>query len=107
MRIFSLLAAVAIVACAHQSANVPEPVAAATPEPAPAAPAETAAAATAEVAPAAAVPPAASAGLSIPASRHAPPNSHSPQGCRASSVSNPMAARRTRFHFGRDSVSPL
>jgi len=38
MRMFSLAAAIAIVACAHQSANVPEPAAAATPDPSAATP---------------------------------------------------------------------
>src|SRR2546428_13113051 len=101
MRIFSLLAAVAIVACAHQSASVPEPVVAAPPEPAPAAPAETAAAATAEVAPAAAVPPAEPAVAAIPAQRRALHSANAPQAVRAYSHAIQMAARRVGFPSGQ------
>ena len=107
MRIFSLLAAVAIVACAHQSANVPEPVAAATPEPAPAAPAETAAAATAEVAPAAAVPPAASAVAAIPAERRAVQSANAPKAVGPYSHAIQVPAGRVVFLSGQIAVDPV
>src|SRR5438270_911437 len=107
MRIFSLLAAVAIVACAHQSANVPEPVAAATPEPAPAAPAETAAAATAEVAPAAAVPPAASAVAAIPAERRAVQSANAPKAVRPYRHAIQVPAGRVVFLSGQIAVDPV
>src|SRR3989441_13374665 len=106
MRIFSLLAAVAIVACAHQSANVPEPVVAAPPEPAPAAPAETTAAVTAEVAPAAAVPPAEPAVAPIPPGRRAVPSANAPQAVRAYRHAIPVPAGRLGFLSRQIAVGP-
>src|SRR2546426_11754142 len=106
MRIFSLLAAVAIVACAHQSANVPEPVVAAPSEPAPAAPAETTAAVTAEVAPAAAVPPAEPAGAAVPAERRAGQNAKGPNAVGGCSQRIHGPARRAGLLSGQIAAGP-
>ena len=112
MRNFSLLAAVAFVACAHQSANVPEPVvAAATPEAAP----EIAPSAAPEAAPAApaiaaappAVEPVAPAPAAIPAERRAVQSPNAPKVVGPYSHAIQVPAGRVVFLSGQIAVDPV
>jgi reactive intermediate/imine deaminase len=119
MRIFFLLAASAIVACAHQSANVPEPITAASPEPAPAASSEPAASTEpvttpepATAAPAAApapatVAPAAPAVAAIPAERRAVQSASAPKVVGPYSHAIQVPAGRVVFLSGQIAVDPV
>jgi reactive intermediate/imine deaminase len=98
MRIFSL-AAVALVACAHQSANVPEPAAAATPE--------SAAVTTAEpAAPAVAQPPA-PVPVASPIERHAVQSANAPKAVGPYSHAIEAPAGRVLFLSGQIAVDPV
>src|SRR6266851_2994883 len=113
MRIFSL-AAIAIVACAHQSANVPEPAAAATTEPAAVATAGSAAPATAgSAAPATAgsaapatPPPAALAPIAGPVERRAVQSANAPKAVGPYSHAIQAPAGRVLFLSGQIAVDP-
>jgi reactive intermediate/imine deaminase len=106
MRILSLLAAVAIVACAHQSANVPEPVDA-TPDETPAATPDHAAAATEIVAAPAPVQAAAPAVAAIPAERRAVQSANAPKAIGPYSHAIQVPAGRVVFLSGQIAVDPV
>src|SRR6266852_508696 len=105
MRIFSL-AAIAIVACAHQSANVPEPAAAATTEPAAVATSEPAVPATAESAAPATPPPAALAPIAGPVERRAVQSANAPKAVGPYSHAIQAPAGRVLFLSGQIAVDP-
>src|SRR6266849_5753793 len=105
MRIFSL-AAIAIVACAHQSANVPEPAAAATTEPAAVAISEPAAPATAGSAAPATPPPAALAPIAGPVERRAVQSANAPKAVGPYSHAIQAPAGRVLFLSGQIAVDP-
>ncbi len=105
MRIFSL-AAIAIVACAHQSANVPEPAAAATTEPAAVATSEPAAPATAGSAAPATPPPAALAPIAGPVERRAVQSANAPKAVGPYSHAIQAPAGRVLFLSGQIAVDP-
>src|SRR3989441_8334644 len=98
MRIFSL-AAIALVACAHQSANVPEPAAAATPEPAVVATPEPVAPAT--------LPPAAPATVAGPVERRAVQSANAPKAVGPYSHAIQAPAGRVLFLSGQIAVDPV
>ena len=105
MRILPL-AAIVFVACAHQSANVPETAAAATPETAAVAPPEPAASAT--VAPALATPPpAAPAPVAIPVERRAVQSANAPKAAGPYSHAIQAPAGRALFVSGQIAVDPV
>ena len=105
MRILPL-AAIVFVACAHQSANVPETAAAATPETAAVAPPEPAASAT--VAPALATPPpAAPAPVAIPVERRAVQSANAPKAAGPYSHAIQAPAGRVLFVSGQIAVDPV
>src|SRR5438445_10212513 len=110
MRNFSLLAAVAIVACAHQSASVPEPISAATPEgipeTAPSAVSEPAAAPVIAAAPAT-VQPVVPAVAAIPAERRAVQSANAPKAVGAYSHAIQVPAGRVVFLSGQIAVDPV
>src|SRR5438270_414444 len=112
MRNFSLLAAVAIVACAHQSASVPEPIAAATPEAtpetAPSAVPEAAAAPVIAAAPAT-VQPVVPAVAAIPAERRAVQSANAPKvvGPDSAAIQVPAGPRRRAKLAGAQGDRPL
>src|SRR5437016_11692305 len=110
MRNFSLLAAVAIVACAHQSASVPEPISAATPEgtpeTAPSAVSEPAAAPVVAAAPATAEP-AVPAVAAIPAERRAVQSANAPKAVGPYSHAIQVPAGRVVFLSGQIAVDPV
>src|SRR5438105_2719052 len=110
MRNFSLLAAVAIVACAHQSASVPEPISAATPEgipePAPSAVSEPAATPVIAAAPAT-VQPVVPAVAAIPAERRAVQSANAPKAVGAYSHAIQVPAGRVVFLSGQIAVDPV
>src|SRR5438874_3057304 len=110
MRNFSLLAAVAIVACAHQSASVPEPIAAATPEAtpetAPSAVPEAAAAPVIAAAPAT-VQPVVPAVAAIPAERRAVQSANAPKVVGPYSAAIQVPAGRVVFLSGQIAVDPV
>jgi 2-iminobutanoate/2-iminopropanoate deaminase len=97
MRIFSL-AAIALVACAHQSANVPEPAAAATPEPAVVATPEPVAPAT--------PPPAAPATVAGPVERRAVQSANAPKAIGPYSHAIQAPAGQILFLSGQIAVDP-
>src|SRR6266851_270526 len=105
MRIFSL-AAIAIVACAHQSANVPEPAAAATTEPAAVAISEPAAPATAGSAAPATPPPAALAPIAGPVERRAVQSANAPKAVGPYSQAIEASAGSFVFVSGQIPVDP-
>jgi len=107
MRIFSFLSALAIVACAHQNASVPEPVAAALPEPAPAATPEPAPATTVEPAVPAPVEPAAPAVAAIPAERRAVQTANAPKAAGPYSHAIQVPPGRVVFLSGQIAVDPV
>ena len=110
MRNFSLLAAVAIVACAHQSASVPEPISAATPEgtpeTAPSAVSEPAAAPVIAAAPAT-VQPVVPAVAAIPAERRAVQSANAPKVVGPYSAAIQVPAGRVVFLSGQIAVDPV
>jgi 2-iminobutanoate/2-iminopropanoate deaminase len=105
MRIFCL-AAIAMVACAHQSANVPEPAAAANPEPVAAATPEPAAPATAEPAAPATPPAAAPAPVASPVERRAVQSANAPKAAGPYSHAIQAPAGRVLFLSGQIAVDP-
>src|SRR2546429_2829046 len=110
MRNFSLLAAVAIAACAHQSASVPEPIAAATPEAtpetAPSAVPEAAATPVIAAAPAT-VQPVVPAVAAIPAERRAVQSANAPKVVGPYSAAIQVPAGRVVFLSGQIAVDPV
>src|SRR5438128_3333950 len=110
MRNFSLLAAVAIVACAHQSASVPEPISAATPEgtpeTAPSAVPEAAATPVIAAAPAT-VQPVVPAVAAIPAERRAVQSANAPKVVGPYSAAIQVPAGRVVFLSGQIAVDPV
>src|SRR5437588_816545 len=98
MRICSL-ALIASVACAHQSANVPEPAAGAIPEPAVVATSEAAAPATAV--------PAAPAPVAIPVERRAVQSANAPKAAGPYSHAIQAPAGRVLFVSGQIAVDPV
>src|SRR5438105_11006568 len=107
MRILSSLTVVAIVACAHSSANVSDPVTNTTPEPVAAATSD-AAAAPAPVAAAAPVPqPAAPVVAAIPAERRAVQSANAPKAIGPYSHAIQVPAGRVVFLSGQIAVDPV
>ncbi len=106
MRIFSL-AAVAMVACAHQSANVLEPAAAANPEPAAVATPEPAAPAIAEPAAPATAPAAAPAPVASPVERRAVQSANAPRAIGPYSHAIQAPAGRVLFLSGQIAVDSV
>src|SRR5882762_9847045 len=105
MRIFCL-AAIEMVDCAHQSANVPEPAAAAIPEPVAAATPEPAAPATAEPAAPATPPAAAPAPVASPVERRAVQSANAPKAAGPYSHAIQAPAGRVLFLSGQIAVDP-
>src|SRR4051794_15760882 len=98
MRIFSL-AAVAMVACAHQSATLPEAAAAATPE--------SAAVTTPEPAASAAAQPAAPVPVASPVERRAVQSANAPKAVGPYSHAIQAPAGRVLFLSGQIAVDPV
>jgi 2-iminobutanoate/2-iminopropanoate deaminase len=106
MRIVSL-AAIAIVGCAHQGANVPDPAAAATPEAAAVAATEPAAPAPAEPVAPAAPAPVAPAPIANPLERRAVQSANAPKAVGPYSHAIQAPAGRVLFLSGQIAVDPV
>ena len=106
MRICSL-ALIAIAACAHQSANVPEPVAAATPEPAAVATPEPAAPAAAEPVARPLPPVILPAPVAVPVERRAVQSANAPKAIGPYSHAIQAPAGRVLFLSGQIAVDPM
>src|SRR5438445_1119 len=106
MRILPL-AAIAIAACAHQSANVPEPAAATTPEPAAVATPESAAPASVAPAAPAMPPPAAPAPVAVTVERRAVQSANAPKASGPYSHAIQAPAGRVLFISGQIAVDPV